>query len=43
MTKANQELKAYARSKKVAYWQIAKAFNVHENTCLLYTSDAADD
>lgn len=32
MNKANQDLKAYARSKKVAYWQIAKAFNVHENT-----------
>lgn len=32
MTNKNQDLKAYARSKRVAYWQIAKYYQVHENT-----------
>ncbi len=32
MTQANQELKNYARSKKVPYWRIADAYDVCENT-----------
>lgn len=34
--KANQEIRDYAKSKKVSLWQVADVFNVHETTFLRY-------